>query len=122
MPKAILLAALLVAVVLLTGCGGTGTAPTTSFNASTDARYTEHQVADLAGFTPTDDGIAWDYVITPGVAGCQIDVIMTTRPAVKIYADAGDAVVTNPRGDVGVKFSPDPGCREELLEALRKVR
>jgi hypothetical protein len=47
---------------------------------------------------------------------------MTTRPAVKMYADAGDAVVTNPRGDVGVKFSPDPGCREALTAALRSVK
>jgi hypothetical protein len=44
---------------------------------------------------------------------------MSTRAAVELYAGAGDAVVTNPAGDVGVKFYPEPGAREKLRVALR---
>jgi hypothetical protein len=96
------------------GCGET--APSTSFNAASDPVYTEQQVADLAGFQSTDDGMAWIG------SGCQISVIMTTRASVEMYADAGDAVVTNPAGTVGVKFFPDPGCRVALLHALQDVK
>lgn len=97
----------------LAGCGNSQ--PATSFNAGSDPVYTEQQVADLAGFHPTDGGIAWTGY------GCDIAVIMTTRASVEMYADAGDPVVTNPSGTVGVKFSPDPGCRTVLLRALRRV-
>lgn len=108
--KRLILAVLVAAAIA--GCGG----DRTSFNSGSDARYTEQQVATLAHFTTSEDGLSWSG------GGCSIGVIMTTRPAVKMYADAGDAVVTNPRGDVGVKFSPDPGCREALTAALRSVK
>jgi len=86
-----------------------------SYNPDADARYTPAQVAKLAGFKP--DPPAW-----VGPNGEQIAVIVTTRGEIELYASAGDPVVTNPAGDVGVKFFPEPGARAALLEALRKVK
>lgn len=110
--------ATLLAFVALAGCGGGDDAESggRSFNAEGDARYTEEQVADMAGLKLNDSGLSWSH------GGCDIAVIMTTRATVELYASAGDAVVTNPAGDVGVKFSAsDPGCREKLLAALEAV-
>lgn len=113
------LALLLVAAIA--GCGGQRQATDEdngrSFNSGNDARYTEDQVATKAGFAPDPDipGLSWSY------HGCEIAVIMTDRPTVELYASAGDDVVTNEAGDVGVKFHADPGCREKLLAALDRV-
>lgn len=110
---------LTIALAMLAGCGdkaSQGAGPV-SANADGDARYTEAQVAEMAGLRSDDDGLSWT-----GPRDCQVSVIMTTRAALKLYADAGDAVVSNPAGDVGVKFSPDPGCREALLKALEAVK
>jgi DNA primase large subunit len=108
--------AMVALLALLAGCGRSADkAPNTSFNTSGDARYTEEQVAKLAGFRT--DGISYT-----GPNDCQVSVIMTTGTAIATYAEAGDPVVTNPSGTVGVKFYPDPGCRDALLAALRRVR
>lgn len=107
----------LVSAAVLAGCGGGDGASTRNFNAAGDARYTPDQVAKIAGLKSTDGDISWT-----GPGGCQVSVIMTSAGEVQTYAGAGDAVVTNPRGDVGVKFFPDPGCRQKLLAALARVK
>ncbi len=114
--------ALCVGALLLVGCGSDSNTSNsggtqTSFNESNDAAYTEQQVAERAGLTQDDSGISW-----VGPNGCQVSVIMTTRDAIETYASAGDAVVTNPAGTVGVKFYPDTGCRDALSSALKNVK
>lgn len=117
--RALIVSAILAAAMTATGCGSRQQAASTgqSLNATSDARYTVSQVARRAGLVSEDGGISWT-----GPGGCTVSVIMTTRAEVETYAGAGDAVVTNPAGDVGVKFQPDPGCREKLLAALAAVK
>jgi hypothetical protein len=123
-PTGRLLPLLAALAVTTAACGSSSDGPSpsrpaeaVSANASDDARYTEEQAARLAGFRADNDGLAWT-----GPNECQISVIMTTRGAIDMYASAGDAVVSNPAGDVGVKFHPEPGCRTALLAALRRVK
>lgn len=109
----------------IVGCGGDD--PERSFNEDDDARYTEQQVIDRAGFTSDvtveelkHQGIEYD-IRTWSLRGCEIGDVLTTRALVESYAGMGEAVVTNPAGDVGVTFSPAPGCRQKLLKALEAV-
>lgn len=99
-PAAQVFTPLLLAAALVAGCGGDSGSSNDqrSFNSADDPELTADQVAARAG-----------------------SVIMTSVDQVQLYADAGDDVVTSPSGKIGVKFFPEPGCREALLNALDQV-
>lgn len=98
---------IVMAIAGLIGCGS-------SVNSHVDGYYSESEVARLAKFT--SDGVSWYY------KGCTVYVIMTTRDMISMYTSAGDAVVVNPAGNVGVKISShDPSCRSKLHAALEGI-
>ena len=110
----------------LGACGSSGdkTATSTAAPATTAAavpakgRYSDKQVAKLAGFTPNADGRSWT-----SLTGCRVTMILPTHAEVLKYRTSQDAlVVTNTADDVGVVFDLKPGCREALLANLSQVK
>ena len=122
-------AALLLALTVLgagaCGSGGDKTATSTATSTATTAagapakgRYSDKQVAKLAGFTPNADGRSWT-----SLTGCRVTMILPTHAEVLKYRTSQDAlVVTNTADDVGVVFDLKPGCREALLANLSRVK
>lgn len=104
----LVLAAVAYLSVALAGCGDE--AP-----AAGDARYTEAQVVRLAGLTRDEYGSGYT------VAGCVVQDVPTSRTAVDAFRRLGWTVATNPKGDVGVTFPPQRGCRARLVAAMRNV-
>ena len=109
----------------LGACGSSGDATATSTAAQTTAaavpakgRYSDKQVAKLAGLTPNADGRTWT-----NATGCRVTMILPTHAEVLKYRTSPDAlVVTNTPDDVGVVFDLKPGCREALLANLSRVK
>jgi hypothetical protein len=79
--------------------------------------YTQQEIADAALLTSQDGGISY---VSPG--GCQVAVILDSPEAVQLYVDAGDTVVTNPAGTVGLKIvGGPPGCLEAMAQNLKAL-
>lgn len=109
---------------LIAGCGGSDDPGNDSGGAKAKptirnaAPWTEQQVMDAAGLTSDDDGLSYSTS-----SGCNVSVVLTSKQAVDLYADAGSTVVTNPEGTAGVKTSGDePDCLAELQRGLSKLR
>jgi hypothetical protein len=78
--------------------------------------YTEQEIAEAA-LLSSKDGISY---VSPG--GCQVAVILDSPQEVQLYADAGDTVVTNPSGTVGLKIvGGPPGCLEAMAQNLKAL-
>ena len=109
----------------LGACGSSGDATATSTAAQTTAaavpakgRYSDKQVAKLAGFTQNADGKTWT-----NPPGCRVRMILPTHAEILKYRTPQDAlVVSNSTDDVGVVFDTKPGCREALLANLSQVK
>jgi len=109
----------------LGACGSSGdktatgtAAPTTATPVTAKGRYSDKQVAKLAGFTQNADGRTWT-----NATGCRVTMILPTHAEVLKYRTSPDAlVVTNTADDVGVVFDLKPGCREALLANLSRVK
>ncbi len=114
--------ALLLALAAL-GLGSCGsrdgtTATSTAAAAAAKGRYSDRQVAKLAGFTLNADGRTWT-----NPTGCTVTMILPTHAEVLKRRTSQDApVVSNTADDVGVVFDPKPGCREALLANLSQVK
>lgn len=115
--------AALLAVLALAGCGSddSGSDPASPAAKPTIRNpdpWTEQQVMDAAGLTTEDNGITYETA-----SGCGVSVVLTSAAAVETYAGAGDTVVTNPRGDAGVKTSgADARCLAELQRGLAVLK
>jgi hypothetical protein len=107
----------------LGACGSSGDETATSTAAPVTAapakgRYSDKQVAKLAGFTQNADGRTWT-----NPTGCVVTMILPTHAEVLKYRTSQDAlVVSNTTDDVGVVFKLKPGCREALLANLSRVK
>lgn len=76
--------------------------------------WTEADVLRAAGLTTQDGGISFQTA-----SGCEVAVLLNTPAEVKLYASAGDTVVTNPSRTAGVKLISDtPACVGELRSGL----
>ena len=102
--------------VALSSCGQSGAGTQTSYNPSDPNEYSEEDVSHLAGFQRDEYGIAWD-----GPSGCSVAVILTNKQEIEVYASGGSPVVTNPSGDVGVKYDGSSECETTLTNALANV-
>ena len=129
------IAALCTACALLvqSGCGDGGEAGTTAAKPTTATvpasatapapgddvrRFTAAEVAKLAGFTAIEGGRAWE-----GPTGCRVTEILISGTEVKAaLKEFSTLVVTNPAGDVGVRFEATAGCREALTANLSAVK
>lgn len=135
MPRVRAVAALCAAgaVLVQSGCGDGGEPGTTAATPTTatvpasatapapgdDARrFTTAEVAELAGFTAIEGGRAWE-----GPTGCRVTEILISGTEVKAaLKEFSTLVVTNPAGDVGVRFEATAGCREALTANLSAVK
>lgn len=76
--------------------------------------FTEADVVRKLDLSLTSTGAAYT---TP--TGCEVAVVLDTAEEVAMYRDAGDVVLTNPAGNVGVKVVALPdACRGELETGL----
>lgn len=77
--------------------------------------YSEQEVISALHLSSTDGGITYK---TP--SGCEAAVVLDSSEEVDLYGGAGDSLVTNPDGTVGVKVSSDlsAACRAEMEKAL----
>lgn len=101
---------------LLTACGGGdegGGGKTT---------YDKSEIVTALDLTESDNGLSYTFP-RPGGGTCDIAVVLTSAQAVKLYADAGDTVATNPAETAGVKVVDEEraSCEAELTEALKDV-
>ena len=100
------------------GNGATTTAKTTAAATPAKGRYSDRQVAKLAGFTQNADGKTWT-----NPTGCRVTMILPTHAEILKYRTSPDAlVVSNSADDVGVVFDLKSGCREALLANLSQVK
>ena len=86
------------------------------------SKYSQEQVAAALGLARSEYGSSWQ----DGAQQCLASVIMLDRKTIKLYADAGDAVATNPSGTVGVKVGAYAGvdkrmCFDRFEAALAKL-
>jgi hypothetical protein len=123
---ALAVAAALAAAACGSGSSATATATATSndsgYNRPERAKYTEEQVAAALGLKRNEVG-DWD----DPREQCSAPVIFTAPDQMRIYIDAGDAVTTNPSGQVGAKVVPYQGvdaqmCFDRFQAALKSLR
>jgi uncharacterized protein (DUF924 family) len=99
----------------------TGPAQAGGYNKPAAAKYSAEQVAATLGLHRSESGMWQDEA-----QQCVASVILLTRKDIKIYADAGDAVATNPARTVGVKVGAFAGadkrmCFDRFEAALKKL-
>jgi hypothetical protein len=108
------------------GGGGNGTSggeqTSTLRNATPRSEVvTEEQVLRATGLRSIDNGLVYRTA-----SGCDVALILLDRQSVDLYAGAGDTVVTNPDGYVGLKLTVEPKderrCADELGRGLAKFR
>lgn len=104
----------------LCGCGGSS--DSNGYNRPSAPKHSEEEIAAALGVHRDESGIAWE----DNAQECVASVIMTTPDQVKLYADAGDPVATNPSGTVGVKVGTYQGvdarmCFDRFQTALKKL-
>jgi hypothetical protein len=100
------------------GLGACGSSDDTAATTTTaKGRFTDSQVAKLAGFTRNADG-TWT-----NPTGCRVTTILLTHAEVVKQRTSPDAlVVSNGADDLGVVFGAKAGCREALLANLTQVK
>ena len=112
----------LIAAALAVGLAAPGAAHAQGHNRPAAPAYSQEDVGAALGLTRSPHGIAWQ----DGAEQCVASVILRTRKDIKRYADAGDAVATNPAGTVGVKVGAYQGvhkrmCFDRFQAALEKL-
>ena len=81
--------------------------------------WTEPQVVKVAGLARNPD-LTYRLVAHPA---CIAPTMLRSPAEVQSYKAAGDQVVTNPDGSVGLKVSGDsPACQRLFTQALAKLR
>ena len=107
-----------IAAALLAAAG----AQAGGYNRPAAPKYSEERVAAALGLRRPDGHAAWH----DDKQACVASRILLTRKDIKTYADAGDSVVTNPSGTVGVKVGAFAGvdkrmCFDRFEAALAKL-
>lgn len=103
--------------------GASGAAQGAGYNKPAAAKYTQEQVAAALGLHRPEPGLSsWQ----DHSQQCVASVILLDRKQIKLYANAGDTVVTNPSGTVGVKVGAYAGvdkrmCFDRFEAALAKL-
>lgn len=117
--KKIAVALVAVAAMSMTACGGN------EEKAETKPQETQSaQVKNAPAMTEADlrKHLGVDEMGVVKVKGktCEAAVVMTSPSQVQMYADAGDLVVTNPDGNLGVKVvgDTDGSCATYFMEKL----
>lgn len=92
------------------------------YNKPAAPKYSEEDVAAALGLRRPEPGMSWQ----DEARECVAAVILLDRKTIKLYAEAGDTVATDPSGSVGVKVVAYAGvdkrmCFERFEAALRKL-
>ena len=123
--KTTALAAAAVALAL-TGCSS-GSEPAPASNdqvieqAEDDAASTDQVIAHMTTTLkarPDPLGISPQYDAAGASDPCTISVLMTTPEEIALYEDAGDDVIKNPSGTVGVKLTTTDADRAACMRAM----
>lgn len=112
----------------LVGCGGDEEPSTTGDSSNADAieqaaSSDNLQAEVVQAFNAKLDqyGISYEYS-APGASNpCGIAVILTTPDEIALYEGAGDTILKNPDGTVGVKLSTSAGDDEACAKAADRA-
>lgn len=100
----------LIAMGVMASSAASGEAQGAGYNRPGAPKYSAEQVAAALGLRRSESGSSWQ----DGAQECVAAVILLTRKDIKVYADAGDAVATNPSGTVGVKVIAYAGVDKRM--------
>ena len=102
------------AVMTLVGCGGSEKTQSVVHNQD---KWTEQQVVDVAGLAISEGGNSYTTPLCD-----QIAVVLLGKNSVDLYVSAGDTIITNPDGTVGIKaIGPSQQCIDSLKRDLGQL-
>ncbi|MGH2959899.1 MAG: hypothetical protein ACRDKE_09855 [Solirubrobacterales bacterium] len=118
--------------VALAGCGGQDNASSSSSQSANDQviksaeaeDVSDQQVADAFG-EKFDEQDSFDFKAANG-DDCSMVIVLHGKQQIELYRNAGDTVLVNPAGSVGVKIVPFGGssseaCAKAAADALEKL-
>jgi hypothetical protein len=102
-------------LALAAACGGSADA------SPSKVVHHESDVVKYLGLSGNDND-GWVYY--DNSYACDVIVILTTKEAVQLYVNAGDNIVTNPGGNVGLKLDSTQvqRCGQALTQALSGLK
>lgn len=109
------IATALAAAVLLAGCGGDDGGDDATVPTAAEPTKPTADEKPLVAHLSLDhlDPVGWRHP----ASGCEVETLLLSADQVKLAAQFGDAVATNPNGTAGVIVN-SPECQRKLTEAL----